>query len=127
MTYIQTISTLERFYPQEIIFSSTLENTLLVKKLMGIFRRTSFRAVKRNLFDETKGYYIYALRGNKNEHNPDYKFLSYAALNALILTMENTFEFTLTYSALNIKWHYLEEVLVLDSQTVEDLEIFINK
>ena len=24
MTYIKTISTLERFYPQEIIFSSTL-------------------------------------------------------------------------------------------------------
>lgn len=33
---------------------------------MNIFRRTSFRPVKRNLFDETKGYFIYSLRGNKN-------------------------------------------------------------
>ncbi len=41
--------------------------------------------------------------------------------------MQNTFEFTLTYSALNIKWHYLEEVLVIDSQTINDLQIFINK
>lgn len=121
MTYLQTISTLERFYPQEIIFSNTLENTLLIKKLMTIFRRTSFKPVKRNLFDETKGYYIYTLRGNKNEHNPDHKFLSYAALHALLLTLEHSFEFTLTYSALNIKWHYLEEVLVIDSQTICDL------
>lgn len=28
---------------------------------------------------------------------------------------------------MNIKWHYLEEVLVIDSQTIADLEIFINK
>lgn len=92
-----------------------------MQKLMNIFRRTAFKPVKRSLFDETKGYYIYTLRGNKNEHNPDYKFLSYAALHALLATLENTFELTLTYSALNIKWHYLEEVLVIDSQTIADL------
>lgn len=28
---------------------------------------------------------------------------------------------------LNIKWHHLEQVLVIDSQTIADLEIFINK
>lgn len=118
---MKTISTLERFYPQEIIFSITLEDTLLMKKLMNTFRRTAFKPVKRSLFDETKGYYIYSLRGNKTENNPDHKFLSYAALHALLITMESTFEFTLTYSALNIKWHFLDEVLVIDSQTVADL------
>jgi len=54
---------------------------------MNTFRRTSFKPVKRSLFDETKGYYIYSLRGNKSEHNPDHKFLSYAALHALLITM----------------------------------------
>lgn len=27
---------------------------------------------------------------------------------------------------MNIKWHFLEEFLVVDSQTIRDLEIFIN-
>lgn len=98
-----------------------------MRKLMANFKRTTFRPIKRMLFDETKGYYIYTQRGNKNENNPDHKFLAYAALNALLVTMESTFSFTVTYSALNIKWHFLEEVLVIDSQTVADLEIFINK
>ena len=88
---------------------------------MQNFKRTAFRPIKRNLFDETKGYYIYTMRGNKDERNPDNKFLSFAALNALVNFLETSFEVTFTYSALNIKWHFLEELLVIHSQTVMDL------
>ena len=91
MTYFRTISTIERFYPYEIIYSSTLESTPLVKKLIKQFKKSNFRPLKRNLFDETKGYSIYSKRGNQDEHNPDHKFLSYAALNALITYLENSF------------------------------------
>jgi hypothetical protein len=36
------------------------------------------------VFDETKGYNIYSQRGNKDDYNPDNKFIAYSALNALI-------------------------------------------
>lgn len=60
------------------------------------------------MFDETKGYMIYSKRGNQNDHNPDNKFVTYAALNALIYYLENSFEINFTFAALNIKWHILD-------------------
>ena len=40
-----------------------------MRKLIGRFRRTSFRPVKRVYFDDTKGYRIYLLRNNSTNCN----------------------------------------------------------
>ena len=40
-----------------------------MRKLIGRFRRTSFRPVKRVYFDDTKGYRIYLLRNNSSNGN----------------------------------------------------------
>jgi len=91
LTYIRTISTIERFYPLEILYSSTLEHTPLTRKLQDKFRGIAFKNLKRHSFDETKGFHIYSQRGNKNTYNPDNKFIAYSALHALISYLENNY------------------------------------
>jgi hypothetical protein len=51
MTYIQTLSTINKFYPQLIIYSNTQENSPLLKKLQKTFQNTTFRVAKRMNFD----------------------------------------------------------------------------
>jgi hypothetical protein len=55
-----------------------------MKKINDKFRNTNMRNFRRMVFDETKGYQIYNQRGNKEEYNPDNKFIAFSALNALI-------------------------------------------
>lgn len=55
-----------------------------MKKIGEHFRATILRNFRRLIFDETKGYNIYNQRGNKEEYNPDNKFIAYSALSALI-------------------------------------------
>ena len=57
------------------------------------------------MFDETKGYRIYSQRGNKDDYNPDNKFIAYSALNALIAYLETTLETKFNYTSLSVKWH----------------------
>lgn len=78
------------------------------------------------MFDETKGFHIYSQRGNKDDYNPDNKFIAYSALNALIFYLENNLETKFNYNSLSIKWHVIEDLLIIESQTISELEIFIN-
>lgn len=126
LTYFRTISTIERFFPLEVIHSASLEHTPLIKKLTEKFRNVNFRSFKRMIFDETKGYQIYSQRGNKEEYNPDNKFIAYSALSALIYFLENNYETKFNYNSLKIKWHLLEDLLIIESQTILELEIFLN-
>jgi DNA mismatch repair ATPase MutS len=126
LTYFRTISTIERFLPLEILYSSSLEYTPLVKKLSLHFRNASFKPLRRMLFDETKGFSIYSQRGNRDSYNPDNKFIAYSALHALIFHLENDYQHKLVYTSLNIKWHMIEDLLVIESQTIRELEIFLN-
>jgi hypothetical protein len=73
------------------------------------------------VFDETKGYQIYTQRGNKDEYNPDNKFIAYSSLSALIFYLENSLETKFNYSSLKIKWHLLEDLLIIESQTIAEL------
>lgn len=78
------------------------------------------------LFDETKGFHIYSQRGNKDDYNPDNKFIAYSALNTLIFYLENNYETKFNYNSLSIKWHLIEDLLIIESQTIAELEIFLN-
>ena len=127
LTYLKTLSTVQRFTPVQIIYSSNHEGSLLVRKLRKELRGTLMKGVKRSQFDETSGYEIYKKRNNKDTYNPDQKFIAYAALNALLNELELHHETPLAHSALNIKWHELEGLLVIESQTIKELEILGSK
>jgi DNA mismatch repair ATPase MutS len=78
------------------------------------------------VFDETRGYQIYSQRGNREDYNPDNKFIAYAALSALVSHLENSLETKFNYASLKIRWHLLEDLLIIESQTIAELEIFLN-
>ena len=79
--------------------------------------------MRRCNFDDTRGYQIYASNSNHTNHDRDAKFIAYAALNALMLELQEHHEVSLVPSSLNIKWHELEGLLVIEMQTIKDLEL----
>jgi DNA mismatch repair ATPase MutS len=103
----------------------------LLRKLENSFPNATFKPVKRSLFDDTRGYRIYSERGNKNKGdlNPDnrvMKMLACSALAALLVVIESDLKLNVKYDALHIEWHYPSNVLIIDEQTVSDLELFVN-
>ena len=123
---MKTVSTIQRFFPKEVIYPESQQGSAMINKIRKVFKHANFRPVRRNLFDETKGYKLYARKSNKEEINPNTKFVAYAALNALLLDLEAGLGVNFKEASLLIQWHHLEDTLIVETQTLADLEIFLN-
>ncbi len=59
VTYLHTMSLLLQCHPKELLFSETMQNNILAKKLQEAFSDCKVTRQKRSLFNETKGLAIY--------------------------------------------------------------------
>ncbi len=88
-------------------------------------------------FDQTKGFQIFrnSCQNNRNLNNNNNNFstcnmdsfyVALSALNALISYLQLAYNIYLKSSALKINLHFIDDIMVIDTQSILDLEIFLN-
>lgn len=93
------------------------------------FEQTPVRFLKRKFFDETKGQSLLAQTRLQDQkvQKPECIYVSLASFSALITYLEMQYSQLLCLRSLEIELHEMDEILVMDSQTMRDLELLGKK
>ena len=88
-----------------------------------------FTSLEKLIFNETKGYSIYQQSRNSNQAiiNTEEKYLSFASLCAIVTHWEETNKVMLNYQNLSISFQQIEKLMLIDTNTINELELVLNK
>ncbi|CAG9322802.1 unnamed protein product [Blepharisma stoltei] len=125
-TYINTLSTLYAWDPIELIMCKTAQESALKSRISEQMKEITITLVPRKCFDETKGGEIYSHSASKiNEVDIEIKYVSMAALSALIDYIESSQNIMIYRETLKVTFSHLDSLLVIDFSTAKSLELVV--
>ena len=125
--YENSISTLLKIFPIEIFIPDSQKNSFFIVTLKKNFKDTKFNFLNSCYYNENKGFSLYMkTRFYKKSFDLDNNYLAFASLNALNSIFNSNEIQELKFELLELEIYEFNKFLIIDNNTLKDLEILVN-